>query len=208
MYRDGLTLRIINDLNLNSQIQRNVHPGHYTDGRASPDGASYKIPEVNARSSINTFFLSPQRVDRFTSRIKSSQFRRADEEQRSTLPIVRPIERCLVIELHYGAIGKGVPTYEQETFEFRASLPMTLRKTLLRCRDSTRLRVPRGPLSFSARPFARPILPCPERDNCGRLSSIRDSSGGIGLSFSGGTIITGVGVTYRTCHLRRRGPLL
>jgi hypothetical protein len=31
----------------------------------------------------------------------------ADEEQRSTSPIVRPIERCLVIELHYGATGKG-----------------------------------------------------------------------------------------------------
>jgi len=56
----------------------------------------------------------------------------ADEEQRSTSPIVRAIERCLVIELHYGAIGKGVPTYEKETFEFRASLPMTWRKTLLR----------------------------------------------------------------------------
>ena len=56
----------------------------------------------------------------------------ADEEQRSTSPIARPIERCLVIELHYGAIGNGVPTYEKETFEFRASLPMTWRKTLLR----------------------------------------------------------------------------
>jgi hypothetical protein len=56
----------------------------------------------------------------------------ADEEQRSTSPIARPIERCLVIELHYGATGKGVPTYEKETFEFRASLPMTWRKTLLR----------------------------------------------------------------------------
>jgi len=56
----------------------------------------------------------------------------ADEEQRSTSPIARPIERCLVTELHYGAIGKGVPTYEKETFEFRASLPMTWRKTLLR----------------------------------------------------------------------------
>src|SRR5712691_9650932 len=100
---------------------------------------------------------------------------------------IRPIERCLVIELHYGASGKGVPTYEQETFEFRASLPMRSRKTLLRCRDSTRPRVPRSPLPVSARPFARPILPCRERDNGGRLSSIRDSSDGIGLSFSGGT---------------------
>jgi hypothetical protein len=132
----------------------------------------------------------------------------ADEEQRSTPPIVRPIERGLVIESHYGATGKGALTYEKETFEFRASLPMMLRKTLLRCRDSTHPRVPRSPLSFSARPFARPILPCRERDNCGRLSSIRDSSDGIGLSFSGGTIITAVGVTYRTCDLRRRGPLL
>ena len=56
----------------------------------------------------------------------------ADEEQRSTSPIARPIERCLVTELHYGAIGKGVPTYEKETFEFRASVPMMWRKTLLR----------------------------------------------------------------------------
>jgi hypothetical protein len=56
----------------------------------------------------------------------------ADEEQRSTSPIARPIERCVVIELHYGAIGKRVPTYEEETFEFRASLPMTWRKMLLR----------------------------------------------------------------------------
>ena len=31
----------------------------------------------------------------------------AVEEQRRTSPIVRPIERCLVIELHYGATGKG-----------------------------------------------------------------------------------------------------
>ena len=31
----------------------------------------------------------------------------ANEEQRSTSPIARPIERCLVIELHYGATGKG-----------------------------------------------------------------------------------------------------
>jgi hypothetical protein len=56
----------------------------------------------------------------------------ADESSAARHPIARPIERCLVIELHYGAIGKGVPTYEKETFEFRASLPMTWRKTLLR----------------------------------------------------------------------------
>jgi hypothetical protein len=36
----------------------------------------------------------------------------ADEEQRSTSPIVRPIERCLVIELHYGATGKGALGYQ------------------------------------------------------------------------------------------------
>jgi hypothetical protein len=36
----------------------------------------------------------------------------ADEEQRSTSPIVRTIERRLVIELHYGATGKGALGYQ------------------------------------------------------------------------------------------------
>jgi len=135
----------------------------------------------------------------------------ADEEQRSTSPIVghRAVPRHWVTLRGDRQRRARLPTYEKETFEFCASLQMTSRRTLLRCRGSTRARMPRSPsLWFSARPFVRPILPCPERDNCGRLSSIGDSSNGIGLSFSGGTIITAVGVTYRTCDLRRRGPLL
>jgi hypothetical protein len=54
------------------------------------------------------------------------------EEQLPSLVGSRYLPGCLVIELHYGAISKGVPTYEKETFEFRASLPMMWRKTLLR----------------------------------------------------------------------------
>ena len=118
-------------------------------------------------------------------------------------------ERCLVIE--YIAIVEGAlafPTYEKETFDFRASLPLTSRKTLFRCSDSTRPRVQPSPLWFSARPFVPPSRPRRERGNCRRLSGIRDRTGGIGRSFYGGLIIIAVGVTNRTCDLRRRGRSL
>ena len=68
----------------------------------------------------------------FLSHQKVAAGRRLTEHIDDILRRPQPIERCLVIELHYGAIGKGVPTYEKETFEFRASLPMMWRKTLLR----------------------------------------------------------------------------
>jgi cardiolipin synthase A/B len=32
-------------LTLNGQIERNVHPVHYTDGRATPGDTAYKIPD-------------------------------------------------------------------------------------------------------------------------------------------------------------------
>ena len=43
-----------------------------------------------------------------------------------------------------GALSLPRKTYEKETFDFRASLPMTSPKALLRRRDSNRARVPQG----------------------------------------------------------------
>ena len=43
-----------------------------------------------------------------------------------------------------GALSLPRKTYEKETFDFRASLPVTSPKSLLRCRDSNCPRVPQG----------------------------------------------------------------
>ena len=127
--------------------------------------------------------------------------------------VVRPIEQfdepSLVIE--YIAVVEGAlafPTHEQETFDFRASLPLTSRKTLFRCSDWTRPRVQPSPLWSLARPFVPPSRPRRERGNCRRLSGIRDRTGGIDCSFYDGLTMIAVGVTNRIFDLRRRGPSL
>ena len=82
---------------------------------------------------------------------------------------------------------------------------MTSPKSLLRCGDSSRQRVPPGVLSFSAHPFVRASLARADRRIGGRAGDRRDRTVAIGRISYGGLIIMAIN---GTCELRRGGLLL